>query len=244
MDNLDHGCWPGTYSPPQEDHTTGRMVSHNETIDQRIPRLERYMQAVYTVMEIVTNSPTADNPPAANNPFPADSPLLAQLDGAAGDGYPTSDAVIRYPNNPRYLPNTQVFIQPRPLPLQPIHQARVARGLQPWVREEGTRRQPQEGPQHPISMLERAGTFGGDGQPMLGVSPQGQIRLRTDFWGTMMRRQRVRWNWRLGRQQLKGETVQSALTNHINGYLPERQGFIERQVARIRGGRGGRPADW
>lgn len=128
-------------------------------------------------------------------------------------------------------------MEPRPLPFRPIHNARIARGDQPWVREQGRRRQYDEGPQHPISMLERAGTWG-QGQPQLYTSRSGEVRISTTYWGSMTDRQRRRWNART-RSQLRnyatGEmpsSITEALNNH-RSYIHHRREFCHRQAAQM-----------
>lgn len=164
---------------------------------------------------------------------------LIQLLGPRVD-YPTSDEVIEYPNTQR------VFVQPRPLAFRPIHQARVDRGSQPWVREPGTRRQFDEGPQQPISMLERAGTSR-DGIPRLFIARSSEeIRIQTQYWDSMSARQRQRWNSRVRSQFPGTASTPTEALNHHHNFLQSREQFCRQQATRMsqrggaRGGRGGR----
>ncbi|KAI7777386.1 hypothetical protein LA080_003595 [Diaporthe eres] len=113
------------------------------------------------------------------------------------------------------------------------------RGAQPWVREESVRRQWIEGPEHPVSMLERAGTIGRNGRPSLfQMRGNGEVRIRTKFWQSMTARQRRRWNER-GRHQFSNhETglppadIQEAIANH-QSFIDYRRDICLAQAERM-----------
>lgn len=155
---------------------------------------------------------TVDSFPPAQEPF-------YQSDGApqvAGSiASPGDMAVIWYPDG------QVVHVRLEPLPLTPLQQRRVQNGTQPWVRGAGLPRQFEESPQHPISILERAGTRRPDGLPAFFRQPgSGEISLITDHWLRMTERQKHRWNRRVREQFRDPDTgavatsVEEALTNH------------------------------
>lgn len=121
----------------------------------------------------------------------------------------------------------------------PIHHERVQRGSQPGVREEGIRRQWDEGPQHPISMLERAGTVGRNGRPsFFKVRGNGEARIRTEYSQSMTPRQRRRWNER-GRFQFSDPetgrppaSIEEAIANH-QSFVDRRANFCRAQAERM-----------
>ncbi|KAK2615378.1 hypothetical protein N8I77_002139 [Diaporthe amygdali] len=171
----------------------------------------------------VNSSPVQKQTPTAISTVdsfpPAQGPLY-QFDGApqVADSIasPGNMDIIWYPDG------QVVHVRLEPLPLTPLQQRRAQVGTQPWARGAGLPRQFEEIiPQHPISILERAGTRRSDGLPALSRQPgSGEISLITDHWLRMTERQKHRWN-RLVREQFRNPdtgavatSVEEALTNH------------------------------
>lgn len=192
--------------------------------------------------------------PASGGPAPVDGPssevgeapqpavgLVGQPRNCARPAAEPSRAYgFRDPWQDIPYPNGQsVYMHPIPRPLMPIHHERAQRGIQPWVREEDVRRQWDDGPQHPVSMLERAGTARLDGRPsMFQVGGNGEVRIRTQFWQSVTLRQRRRWNER-GRFQFSGPetgrppaSIEEALANHQT-FIDRRADFCRAQAERM-----------